>query len=96
MCKQTDRVTAPYLRQVWDKNDWLLVGQHGLSLGYSSESQSRFARTLQTLDNRARLDTIIIHFLKAFNLVLQNYDLWHGLEFSHMRKGFHFGPYAES
>jgi len=39
VCKQLEHVRAGYLRQVWDKNDWLYEGQHGLRLGYSCESQ---------------------------------------------------------
>jgi len=27
VCKQTEHVIASYLRQVWDKNDWLYEGQ---------------------------------------------------------------------
>ena len=34
-----EHVIASYLRQVWDKNDWLYEGQHGFRLGYSCESQ---------------------------------------------------------
>jgi hypothetical protein len=29
VCKQMEHVIASYLRQVWDKNDWLYEGQHG-------------------------------------------------------------------
>jgi hypothetical protein len=39
VCKQMEHVIASYLRQVWDKNDWLYEGQHGFRLGYSCESQ---------------------------------------------------------
>jgi len=34
-CKQMEHVLASYLRQVWDKNDWLFEGQHGFRPGYS-------------------------------------------------------------
>ena len=37
VCKQMEYVIASYLRQVWDKNDWLYEGQHGFSPGYSCE-----------------------------------------------------------
>ena len=37
--KQVEHVTAEYLRQVWDKNDWLCEGQHGFRPGFSCESQ---------------------------------------------------------
>jgi len=39
VCKQLEHVTAGYLRQIWDKNDWLYEGQHGFRPGYSCESQ---------------------------------------------------------
>jgi len=39
VCKQMEHVIASYLRQVWDKNDWLYEGQHGFRPGYSCESQ---------------------------------------------------------
>ena len=39
VCKQLEHVTAGYLWQVWDKNDWLYEGQHGFTQGYSCESQ---------------------------------------------------------
>ena len=38
-CKQPEHIIAGYLRQVWDKNDWLCEGQHGFRPGYSCESQ---------------------------------------------------------
>ena len=37
--KQVEHVRAEYLRQVWDKNDWLCEGQLGFRPGYSCESQ---------------------------------------------------------
>ena len=36
---QMGHVIASYLRQVWDKNDWLHEGQRGFRPGYSCESQ---------------------------------------------------------
>ena len=39
VCKQLEHVTAGYLRQVWDKYDWLHEGHHGFRPGYSCESQ---------------------------------------------------------
>jgi hypothetical protein len=35
VCKQMEHVIASYLRQVWDKYDWLYEGQHGFRPGYS-------------------------------------------------------------
>jgi len=39
VCKQMEHNIAGYLRQIWDKNDWLYEGQHGVTPGYSCESQ---------------------------------------------------------
>ena len=33
VCKQLEHVIAGYLRQVWDKNDWLYEGEHGFRPG---------------------------------------------------------------
>ena len=62
---------ALYLRQVWDRNDWLYKGQHSFRQGYCCESQviSVYHDTANSLDNGDRLDAIIIDFLKAFVLV---------------------------
>jgi hypothetical protein len=38
-CVIMEHVIASYLRQVWDKNDWLYDGRHGFRPGYSCESQ---------------------------------------------------------
>jgi len=40
VCKQMEHITASYLRQVWEKKDWLYEGQHGFRLGYSCESSN--------------------------------------------------------
>ena len=39
VCKQLEHVIVVYLRQVWDKNGWLYVGQHGFRPEYCCESQ---------------------------------------------------------
>ena len=39
VCKKLEHVIGRYLRQVWDKNDWLCEGQHGFRPEYSCESQ---------------------------------------------------------
>jgi len=39
ICKKLEHVIAGYLRQVWDKDDWLYEGQRGFRPGYSRESQ---------------------------------------------------------
>jgi hypothetical protein len=38
VCKQLEHGKAGYLRQVWDKNEWLYEGQHGFRPGYSCGS----------------------------------------------------------
>jgi len=71
VCNQMEHVIASYLRQVWDRNDWLYQGQHGFRPGYSCESQvvTECQGIADCLDNGDRIDAIIIDFLKAFDLV---------------------------
>jgi hypothetical protein len=71
VCKQMEHAIASYLRQVWDRNDWLYEGQHGFRLGYSCESQviTVCQDNADSLDNRNRIDAIIVDFSKAFDLV---------------------------
>ena len=71
VCKQMEHVIASCLRQMWDKNDWLYEGQRGFRPGYSCESQviTVFQDIADSLDNGERIDTIIIDFSKAFDLV---------------------------
>jgi hypothetical protein len=66
-----EHVIASYLRQVWDKNDWLYEGQHGFRPGYSCESQViTVCRDIaDSLDNGDRIDAIIVDISKAFDLV---------------------------
>ena len=54
-----------------EDRDWLYVGQHGFRPGYSCESQiiTVYQGISDSLDEAARLDAIIIDFLKAFDLV---------------------------
>jgi hypothetical protein len=56
---------------VWEDRYWLYDGQHGFSLGYSCKSQiiTVCQDISDSLDEAARLDVIIIDFLKAFDLV---------------------------
>jgi hypothetical protein len=70
-CKHMEYLIASYLRQVWDKNDWLYKGQHGFRPGYSCESQviTDCQNTADSLDNEDRIDAIVIDFSKAFDLV---------------------------
>jgi hypothetical protein len=71
VCKQMEHVIASYLRQVWDKNDWLYEGQHGFRPGYSCESQviSVCQDIADSLDDGDNIDAIIVDFSKAFDLV---------------------------
>ena len=64
VCKQMEHVIASYLRQVWDKNNWLCEGQHVFRPGYSCESQviTVCQDTADSLDNGCRTDGIIIDF----------------------------------
>ena len=64
VCKQMEHVIASYLRQVWDKNDWLYEGQHGFRPGNSCESQVITVRQdiADSLDNGDKIDAIIVDF----------------------------------
>jgi hypothetical protein len=66
-----EHVVASYLRQVWDKNDWMYEGQHGFRPGYSYDSQviAVCQDIADSLDNGDKIDTIIVDFSKAFDLV---------------------------
>jgi len=66
-----EHVIASYLRQLWDKNDWLYEGQHGFRPGYSRESQVIVVcqDIADSLDNRENINAIIVDFSKAFDLV---------------------------
>jgi len=68
--KQMEHVIASYLRQVWDKYDWLYVGQHGFRPGYSCEIQiiTVCQDIAHSLDNGDRIGANIIEFSKAFDL----------------------------
>ena len=71
VCKQMDNVIASYLRQVWDKNDWLYEGQHEFRPGYSCERKiiAVCQDIADSLDNGDKIDSIIVDFSKAFDLV---------------------------
>jgi len=70
VCKQLEHVIARYLRQVWDKNDWLYERQHGFRPGYFCESQfiAVDQNIADPLDEGIVIDAIIIDFTKAFDL----------------------------
>jgi len=70
VCKQMEHVIAGYLRQVWDKSDWLYDGQHGFRPVYSSESEITVCQDIaNSLDEGVGIDAIIIDFSKACGLV---------------------------
>ena len=64
ICKQLEHVTAGYLTQVWDKNDWVYEGQNGSRPGYSCESQviTVCQGIADSLDKGIGIDEIIIDF----------------------------------
>jgi hypothetical protein len=66
-----EHVIAGYLRYVRDTNKWLFKGQHVFTLGYKCESQifTVCQDIVDSLDEGARIDAIIIDFSKPFNLV---------------------------
>ena len=66
-----EQVIASYLRQVWDKNDWLYEVQHGFRPGYSCESRviTVCQDIADSLGNGDKIDAIIVDFSKAFDLV---------------------------
>ena len=70
VCKQMEHVIASYLRQVWDKNDWLYEGQHGFRPGYSCESQviTVCQDIADSLDNGDKIVALIVDFSKIFYL----------------------------
>jgi len=67
VCRQIENVIAGYLRQVWDTNKWLYEGECGFRPGYSCEKQivTVCQDIADSLDEEARIDTIIIDFSKA-------------------------------
>jgi hypothetical protein len=71
VCKLMEHVIASYLRQVWNKNDWLYEGQHGFRPGSSCESQviTICQDIADSLDNGETIGAIIIDLSKAFDLV---------------------------
>ena len=71
VCKQMEHVIASYIRQVWDKNDWLYEGQRGFRPGYLCKSQviAVCLDIADSLDNGNKIDAIIVDFSKAFDLV---------------------------
>jgi hypothetical protein len=71
VCKQLEHGKAGYLRHVWDKNEWLYEGQHGIRTGYSCESQviPVCHDIADSLDEGVGAHAIIIDLSKDFDLV---------------------------
>jgi len=71
VCKQIEHVIASYLRQVWDKYEWLYEGQHGFKPGHSCESQliAVCQDIADSMVNGDRIDAIVIDLSKAFDLI---------------------------
>jgi len=63
-------VIASYLRQVWDKNDWLYEGQHGFRPGYSGKCRIITVCQLRTFWVTQTGLMLLDDFLKAFDLLL--------------------------
>jgi hypothetical protein len=72
-----EHVIAGYIREVWEDSDWLCEGQHGFRPGYLCESQiiTVCQDIADSLDEAIRLDAIVIHFLKVFDLVPRDWLL---------------------
>jgi len=66
-----EHVTASYLRQAWDKNDWLYEGRNGFSPEYSRESPviTVCQDSVDSMDKGDRIDVIVMDFSKTFELV---------------------------
>ena len=71
VCKQMEHFVAAYVRQVWDKGDWMYESQHRLRQRYSCETKviTVCHDIANYLDNGNRIDDIIVGFSKAFGLV---------------------------
>jgi len=71
VCKQLEHVIAEYLRQVWDKIDWLYVGQHSFGQRHLCEFQAITVcqDIADPLDEGVCTDAIIMDYSKVFNLV---------------------------
>ena len=80
-----ENAIASYLRQLWDKNDWLYEGQHGFRTGYSCESQmiTVCQKIVDCLDNGDRIDAFIVDFSmlsthSSWSAALENCKLGRG------------------
>jgi hypothetical protein len=71
VCKQMEHVIAGYLRQILEMNERLYKGQHCIRPEYFCESLlfTVCKDIADSLDEEVRTDTMIIDFIKAFDLV---------------------------
>jgi hypothetical protein len=71
VCKQLKNVIAGYVRQVWDKNEWIYGEEHGFRPGYCCEIEliTVSQDIADCLDKKVGIDAIVIDFFKAFDLV---------------------------
>ena len=71
VCKQLEHVIAGYLRQTWDKNDWVYEGKNGFRLKYSCENQviTECHDIANSLDEGIGIDAIIIDLSKGFHFI---------------------------
>jgi hypothetical protein len=67
VCKQMEHIIASYLKQVWDKTDWLYEGKRGFRPGYFCESQviTVCQDIADVLDNSDMTDAIVVDFSKV-------------------------------
>ena len=73
VCMQLEHIITGYLRQIWDKNDWLYEGQHEFRAGNSDESQVITAcQDIADCLEGVGIDAIILDSSKAFDLVLHD------------------------
>jgi len=69
--KIMEYVITKYIRETWEKTNWLSEKQHGFRPGYSCDSQlvTVCQDLADSLDTGERIDAIVIDFSKAFDLV---------------------------
>jgi hypothetical protein len=97
-----EHVTAGYLRQVWDMNEWLYEGQREFRPAYSCESQivTVCQDAAYFLDEGARIDAMVIDFSKALvpydRMLNKNCGLGSGFEGSRIGQGIPLRSFAES
>ncbi len=72
VCKLMEHLITNYeIRQEWEQKEWLFQGQHGFRNDFSCDSQmvSLFQDIADEVDDSGRVDTVIVDFAKAFDVV---------------------------